>query len=232
MNYNGASESSDVAQFIICKSPSLFDAPTMPAVTQITMTIAWNAPKNNGGCEIYSYSLYQDDGEGGDLVEIDALVINNLPALRSHEREFTSADTSKTFRYYVTASNSVGTVQSETKSFVLAAVPEKPSSRPILNLELTTASQIHFDFAALDESANGGSPILSYEVVIYTREISDWVTISGGEGGFQLINTDIYSTGIEKGETYQLKYRVWNINGPGQYSEIGYVQAAEPPSRP
>ena len=35
-----------------------------------------------------------------------------------------------------------------------------------------------------------------------------------------------------KGETYQLKYRAWNVNGPGEFSEIGYITAAEAPSRP
>lgn len=32
--------------------------------------------------------------------------------------------------------------------------------------------------------------------------------------------------------TYQLKYRAWNINGPGELSEAGYIKAAERPSRP
>ena len=58
LNYNGAGEPSDVAQFIICKSPTQFAAPTMQAVTRTTMTIAWDAPLSDGGCEIYSYSLY------------------------------------------------------------------------------------------------------------------------------------------------------------------------------
>lgn len=69
------------------------------------MLIEWQAPKEDGGCPIYSYSLYQDDGAGGDLVEVDASEINNLPALRSHLRIFTTDDSSKTFRFYVTATN-------------------------------------------------------------------------------------------------------------------------------
>ena len=116
------------------------------------------------------------------MIEVDSAQINNLPALRSHTRTYTADDTSKTFRYYVTASNLVGTVQSETVSFVLAAVPEKPSGRPTLNLQYTTASQIHVDFAPLTEAENGGSSILSYELAIYKRDISQWVSITGGEG--------------------------------------------------
>ena len=97
-------------------------------------------------------------------MEVDASEINNLPALRRHTRVFDSADTSKTFQFYLTASNSVGIVQTETVSFILAAAPDKPSTKPTLNLELTTASSIHVDYAPLSEAENGGSPILNYEL--------------------------------------------------------------------
>ena len=83
----------------------------MAAVTRTTMKIAWKSPLENGGCPIYTYSLYQDDGAGGALVEIAASDINNIPALRSYTQIFTTADISKTFRFYLTASNSVGTVK-------------------------------------------------------------------------------------------------------------------------
>ena len=82
----------------------------MPAVSRTSMTIEWTAPLENGGCPIYSYSLYQDDGEGGVLLEVDAIDINNLPALRSHVRIFDEADISKTFRFYIIAYNLVGQV--------------------------------------------------------------------------------------------------------------------------
>ena len=129
-------------------------------------------------------------------------MINNLPALRSHVRSFTTDDVSKTFRFYLTATNQVGSVQSETVSFILAAVPDKPSTKPTLNLELTTASSIQVDYAPMTESENGGSPIISYELQIYSREQSYWLSIAGGEGFFNLLNTLVYSEGIEKGETY------------------------------
>ena len=82
----------------------------MPAVTRTSITVEWEAPKEDGGCPIYTYSLYQDDGAGGALTEVDASSINNLPALRSHTRTYTSADTSKTFQFYLTAANSVGSI--------------------------------------------------------------------------------------------------------------------------
>ena len=72
LNFNGASESSDVVSFIICQPPSQFAKPSMASVSRTSITIEWQVPTEEGGCPIYSYSLYQDDGAGGALVEIDA----------------------------------------------------------------------------------------------------------------------------------------------------------------
>lgn len=68
------------------------------------------------------------------MVEVDAAQVNNLPALRSHTRQYTTTDTSKTFRFYLTATNIVGSIATDTVSFVLAAVPNKPTTKPTLNL--------------------------------------------------------------------------------------------------
>lgn len=58
------------------------------------------------------------------------------------------------------------------------------------------------------------------------------MSVTGGLNNFSLLNTKVYAVGIGKGETYQLRYRAWNINGPGEWSETGYIKAARTPSRP
>ena len=232
VNYNGAGEASDPADFIICLPPSQFSPPTMPGVTKTEMTLEWQSPVADGGCPVSSFYLYADDGAGGPFAEIDSADVRDLPALRSHTLTFAGTETSKAFRFYLVAENAVGSVQSDPVSFVLAAVPDKPTTRPVLNLQQTSATAIHVDYAALQESENGGSEILNYELQIYNRDTAVWQTIAGAEGQFSLLNSAVYGAGIEKGVTYQLKYRAWNINGPGEYSATGYVQAAQPPSRP
>jgi hypothetical protein len=109
---------------------------------------------------------------------------------------------------------------------VLAAVPDQPSSVPVLNLEFTSASAIHVDYAALTEAENGGSPILSYELQVYRLETSSWLSITGGDNHFSLLTSTVYSDALVKGITYRLRYRAWNINGPGDWSLHGYVLAA------
>lgn len=108
--------------------------------------------------------------------------MRDLPALRSHTVTFAATETSKTFRFYLVAENDVGSVQSDPASFVLAAIPDKPTSQPVLNLEQTSATAIHVDYAAMPESANGGSDIINYELQIYNRDSAVWQTIAGAEG--------------------------------------------------
>lgn len=124
VNFNGPSEKSDVASFILCKIPTQFASPKMTAVTKTEMTLGWNAPLRDGGCPVLSFFLFRDDGAGGDLVEINADDINDLPALRSYTVSFDGADTSKTFVYRLEVSNKVGRAVTEEVSFVLAATPD------------------------------------------------------------------------------------------------------------
>ena len=76
-----------------------------------------------------------NDGAGGTIfTEQDQSSVENLPALREHTiTSFGAVDTSKTYQFYMRAENSVGLVQTDTVSYVLAAVPDKPTTVPLIN---------------------------------------------------------------------------------------------------
>lgn len=116
-------------------------------------------------------------------------------------------------------------------SYVLAAVPNQPPTLPILNLLKTNASQIHVDYAALESSDNGGSEVLSYELSVYNAVMQQWESLVGFENQFSLLTSHVY-TSVNKGQTYQLRYRAWNVNGASEWSDSGYILAAQVPSRP
>jgi hypothetical protein len=99
-------------------------------------------------------------------------------------------------------------------------------------LEETRVNQIQVDYDPLSDVENGGSKILSYELEIYNSTVSEWTSIVGGDGNFSLANSFTYFKGITKGKTYMFRYRVWNINGPGLWSDISYIKAAQRPDRP
>lgn len=55
----------------------------------------------------------------------------------------------------------------------------------------------------------------------------------GQEGAFTLATTfTAEEEFIEKGATYMFRYRAWNVNGAGEWSDVSYLVAASPPARP
>ncbi len=87
-----------------------------------------------------SYSIFVDDGSTGPFTEVDPLLVNDIPALRSYTVNFDPLLTSKTFRIYLVAENVIGSVQSDIIKYTLAAVPDEPSNPPTLNLAQTRAN--------------------------------------------------------------------------------------------
>lgn len=75
-------------------------------------------------------------------------------------------------------------------------MPDKPTTVPTLNLAYTSATSLQVDYAALDESENGGSEILNYELQIYNRDSLQWETIAGALGQFSLLNTHVETNNI------------------------------------
>lgn len=84
----------------------------------------------------------------------------------------------------------------------------------------------------LSAAENGGADIKSYEIQIYNQTEARWQSIRGGLANFTL-ETEIHiTTGIESGQQYLFKYRAWNINGGGEFSETEQLLAASIPSKP
>jgi hypothetical protein len=80
-------------------------------------------------------------------------------------------------------------------------------------------------------SADGGLPILSYELQIGSLNLNDFVTITGGEI-YTLQNYFIVTQGVVKGQEYAFRYRGINMIGNGLWSDIAIIKAATVPQAP
>ena len=154
---------------------------------------------------------------------IDDAAVQNKPLLTSHDLSFTSKS-GKTYMIQVEATNSVGTTLSSLVQFVLADVPVMPV--PIVARGTQTSYNI-IQAIYLATSSNGGSDILESEI-----QMDD-----GINGAFSSLKTSqqtsiLIDSNIIKGRTYRFKYRVRNINGWSEYSEISYIDAADKPATP
>ena len=238
VNFNGAGAASDPMEYTICTAPAVLDPPRLAAVTRTTMTLSWTPPLSGGGCRVLSYSLFMDDGAGGVFSPLDPDEVNDKPTLREHVvTSFTSDDaaddTSKTYRFTLQASNVIGSVESREVAFVLAAVPDQPTSSPTLDLAATSTSRVGVNYASFTTAGtDGGSPVLSYELQMYDYPSSAWATVRGGKGAFTLATSHTQEEGIERGKAYMFRYRAWNINGAGEFSDVSHLVAASRPVRP
>jgi hypothetical protein len=130
---------------------------------------------------VTSYSIFIDDGAGGSFAEVDPSSVNGISTLRSYTlSQFTPSDTSKLFKVYLTATNSIGSTQSPTVTLTLAAVPDKPTGLPTVNIEGTSIDRVRVDYAEMTVALNGGAEIVSYELQIYNFTLAAWVSLVGG----------------------------------------------------
>ncbi len=234
LNFNGASVASDATSVTFCSDLTGLSAPTLLSSTETSLTLQWTAPEHDGGCPVLEYTLKRDDGSGTaaavDTI-VDASDFTGEPSKREHTVTFTSSDTSKSYKFQLFA-KTITEVSSEVVTFVVAAAPNAPSSAPTSDLTETSGSQIKVVYAALATADNGGSDITSYELQMYDFDASTWESLIGNEDDISLSNSFIVTEGITIGNTYEFRYRAFNVNGASGWSDIGYLVAAEAPSQP
>lgn len=81
VNFNGESAASTVASLSPCAGPSNMPTPWASAVTSTQITINWEEPENDGGCQIVGYKIYIDYDADTVFDEYDAANVNNKPFL-------------------------------------------------------------------------------------------------------------------------------------------------------
>jgi hypothetical protein len=237
VNFNGAGPEASPLVLTLCAAPAGLGPPTMSAVSRTTMTLTWSEPESDGGCRILSYALRVDDGSGpgAALNPIDAATVAGKPTLRTHTiTSFAAADTGKSFRLQLEATNAIGAALSREVSYTLAAAPDPPASGPTRIEAATSTSRIGVAYAPLPTGtgADGGSAVLGYELQMYDYGSSSWSTLLGGEDALTLVTSHTHGLGLEKGGSYMFRYRAWNINGAGDWSDVSHLIASSPPARP
>jgi hypothetical protein len=229
INFNGESDPSPDAVFSACTTPSGLSQPVASATTQTTVLLTWTAPVSNGGCSITGYVLYVDDGTGtsGTFTATDTTTIANKPYLRSDT--VTLSPSGSTFRAYIRAINSIGYINSNIMSFILASVPDTPSVAPVSDSTVTNSKQIKVTWTA--PADDGGSDITSYELTMDNGSGGSYTSQVGYSSQYLKLYYTATSN-ITEGSYYRFKYRAKNIVGWSSYSPVAYILAATIPTAP
>jgi hypothetical protein len=150
VNSIGESLQSDTVAMIAAEVPSAPQVPTKVSANQSQVTITWQAPFQENGSPVTTYSVYMDGAKvtsdpgvaGLTYTQTDGIVAGVL------------------YTFAVTAHNGRGeSDKSESVSIYAATVPSQP-----LMLAKTAAGKTFVSFNFTPPSTNGGSPILDFKV--------------------------------------------------------------------
>ena len=117
---------------------------------------------------------------------------------------------------------------------ILSDVPDTPLIGPSSDASVTNEYRIKADFGPQSASANGGSPILSYELQVdYGIGVAGFESLIGGDPSKPSLETTfLVETNVASGAIYRFRYRSLNANGWPDFSPITYIKAAARPVRP
>jgi hypothetical protein len=162
--FNGESSLSDALTSYACDAPSIPDPPYRVSSTETSITLGWYTPSDYGGCSLVGYKLFRDDGAGGTITnEVDTTDIEGNPNLNQYDIDFTGYS-GYSFRFQLMALNSEGSSTSSIASFIVATVPDPPSTSPTQDLSASTSTELALVLAAFTTSMNGGTDIISYQM--------------------------------------------------------------------
>lgn len=115
-------------------------------------------------------------------------------------------------------------------SFIeLASAPFKPTDSPVSDVTITSDDTIKVTYSN-PEPNNGGSAIISYELVMDDGMSGAFTTINGLESN-SLLTTFTVTESIIKGRRHRFRYRAKNVVGWGPYSDDSFILAATVPDR-
>lgn len=163
-NFVGTSPQSQVALYYSCQKPEGIAPPEVCHITRTSVELKWNAPHDDGGCPITSYSILRDGGPlDATLIEVHATDINNDPSLQSFTvTDLPASIVGQKVSFTLRAHNLGGfSSTSLATSVVIADVPGKPLAGPAVVQAETSPTQITI---VITEPDNGGSTLHGYDV--------------------------------------------------------------------
>mmetsp|Transcript_23476 Transcript_23476/g.36162 ORF Transcript_23476/g.36162 Transcript_23476/m.36162 type:complete len:275 (-) Transcript_23476:4758-5582(-) len=213
INFNGEGETwSDEAKFSSCTAPTGVPIPTVTEQTQSQLSFSWDAPTTDGGCDISTYKLYVDDKS------VDPVVLTSQYSGLSHVKTATvslsSTYVGQKYRYYLEATNEIGSTQSLVGYVLFAAVPDDPPNAPTSDATVTNSQKIKVDWSAVLSGSDGGDEVLSYSLEKDDGAGGDFVALTGTsedtahDGYLKLTYT--VTEDVTEGVIYRFRYRCKN----------------------
>lgn len=151
-------------------APGAPAAPTAVVASSTSITVSWAAPASDGGSAVQGYRLYVSSASDG--VTFSAAVLSNPTTLITlTSKTLTGLTSGSTYRFYVSAVNSVGEGAASGLSAGLstATVPGAPGTP---TATLVTCNSVALAWTA--PASDGGSAVLGYRVYVSADNGVTW----------------------------------------------------------
>ena len=238
LTYNGESSLSSAVSVYACAAPSGMTAPTIEEVTTTSIKVSWNSPVSTGGCPLVEYAIYfkgSADTEFDFVKDVNSLnVISNDPNVREYDITDLTEAKGSVVQVKIQATNSVSSAFSPIIS-VLIAVPPVPD---ILNVvekvdDESDQTKITVQFTEMSEDEANGSDIINYSLEYRQSGNANFMVYSGTNdvSNMQTKFTISYPL-VNKGTTYNFRFRAKNEAGWGDYSSVTDLTVIGPPGKP
>lgn len=181
------------------------------------VTLAWDAPENNGGSAITDYRiLYMAPGSG-------PLTVFNDGVSTKRSATVTGLTNGKLHFFGVSAVNAIG----EGDIFFIASTPLGPPSAPSELVVTPARGQVALFWNAPMNS--GGKVISDYAIQYSSNNGSSWITYNDGVS----TSTNATVAALKDGTRYLFRVAAINSLGTGDYSNpMAGVTPVVPPSSP
>lgn len=224
--------------FYTCVGPSQAKAPYRITSTSDSITIGWDPPSDNGGCQILGYAVFVDDGAGGDFTEVNQVEdpqVRNLPGLSqlTITSPFSAGDVGTSYRIYVETFNINSSTASQIATIILGDVPLTPQNAPTKDQAGSLTSQLLVKIDELATEEMQGLPIESYCLEIDRELTENFEVVLGCESQVNQMNLDFtIKSSLVKGNVYAFRYKAKNAYGWSGYSPTAKLLVATEPAKP
>lgn len=174
-NEVGISALSTGAGFLAGSVPTAPQSITLVSQSQIQIKFSWSAPTSDGGIALTEYRIYWDNATNG-------VTYTNLGTTATGTLLYTKSSgltSGATYKFYVTAKNSIGeSAQSTILTVIAASVPSAPAGLYVIT---QSSTEITIGWVA---PSNGGNPITDY-IVNYNQgnAIDVWIVLAASTSG-------------------------------------------------
>lgn len=218
---NSAGKKDTTIEIIVLDKPGPPSGPVrFDEITTQSVTISWDPPKHNGGCQISNYIVQKRDTTTTTWENVSinyARTTIKVPWLK----------TGAEYQFRIIAQNRYGKSHGLDSSSVVAQYPYREPGPPGTPF-ISSLSRDHQVVEWHEPVTDGGSPVLGYHLERKERNSILWVKINK-----TLIHeTILKSYPLEEGVEYEYRVYAENIVGIGRCSKVSEGCVARDPCDP